>query len=94
MLARRLIDLRRIQAMSGRPCSFAWSVFLCQSHLDEYVVDCRQGATQLQRRCRVLIAAYHDLEPVLEKPRPHRPYREGLAEGIRRAASQVGLLLR
>jgi 2-haloacid dehalogenase len=40
-----------------------------------------------------LLAAYHRHEAVLEAERPHRSYRDVLTEGVRRAASDLGLAL-
>jgi len=38
-----------------------------------------------------LLAAYHRHEPILEADRPHRSYRNVLTEGVRRAATDLGL---
>jgi 2-haloacid dehalogenase len=71
-----------------------WITFDCFGTL----VDWHGGFAALLRpvageRTGELIRAYHDFEPILERERPHRPYREVLTEGVRRAAEKIGLPL-
>ena len=44
-------------------------------------------------RTQALLAAYHWIEPALEAERPHRLYRDVLADGLMRAARETGVPL-
>jgi 2-haloacid dehalogenase len=71
-----------------------WITFDCFGTL----VDWHGGFASLLRpvageRTGELIRAYHEFEPVLERDRPHRAYRDVLIEGVRRAAEKIGLPL-
>lgn len=71
-----------------------WATFDCYGTL----VDWEEGigsaiahvARGLEQR---LLAAYYDLEHVVEAERPFRPYRQVLAETLRRAAEREGVPL-
>lgn len=44
-------------------------------------------------RIAELLAAYHRHEPILEAERPHRLYKDVLQTSVRRAASDIGLIV-
>lgn len=71
-----------------------WITFDCFGTL----VDWHTGFADILRpvagaRTAELIRAYHEFEPLLEKERPHRLYRDVLKEGVARAAAKIGLPL-
>ncbi len=71
-----------------------WITFDCFGTL----VDWHTGFADILRpvagECTAeLIRVYHEFEPLLEKERPHRLYRDVLKEGVARAANKIGLPL-
>jgi 2-haloacid dehalogenase len=71
-----------------------WVTFDCFGTL----VDWHTGFAAALRpiagdRVAELLAAYHRHEPVVERERPHRLYREVLETAVRRAATDLGLPL-
>jgi 2-haloacid dehalogenase len=71
-----------------------WATFDCYGTL----VDWEAGIGSAIARVapgheQRLLAAYYDLEHVVEAERPFRPYREVLAETLRRAAEREGVAL-
>jgi 2-haloacid dehalogenase len=71
-----------------------WVTFDCFGTL----VDWHRGFAEILRplageRTPEVLAAYHRHEPVVEKEKPHRLYKEVLATALARAAKDVGVAL-
>jgi 2-haloacid dehalogenase len=84
-----------ISAVSAQERPARWATFDCYGTL----VDWNRGiGDELERlfgaeRRAELLAGYHQFEPVVEAETPGAPYREVLAESLRRVAASSGLEL-